>query len=130
MRNEDGISIILADSYDEVKRLLGVVNAQEAFPLSRLSELCYTHPEAVYYDSRKDVNHLETIAKQFKIRRGVISVDGKAEFLGFNVDWMTKVLADKKVADIEPAPIRRPVLELACMEEKDDPYEDLGYSRR
>lgn len=140
MRNDQGISIILTDSDDEVKHLIKQLGVEEAFPLAMLSKVCSTHPDAVYYEILETEEQLKCLAQCFSVRRGILSVKGKRSYLGFNVDWMAKTLVTRdleraieaSVPQLTQVPIARPapVLVVCNDEDRDDPYESLGYSRR
>lgn len=139
MRNDQGISIILTDSDDEAKHLIKQLGVGEAFPLTMLPKLCSTHPDAVYYEILDTEAELKCLAQHFVIRRGVISVNGKRSFLGFNADWMGKVLVTRDLERAIEASLPKalpvstarptPVLVVCNDDDRDDPYESLGYSR-
>lgn len=144
MRNEVGISIILTDNDAETKRLLEVVQAEEAFPLGMLPQLCLSNPDAVYYETLTNPDQLRYLAKCFSIRRGVLSIAGKREFLGFNVKWMAEVMMIRDLDEAIKAGVPNrdcvnqstdpktptPVFTAPEDDEREDPYEALGYRRR
>jgi len=141
MRNDQGISIILSDSDDEVKHLIKQLGVTDAFPLTMLSKVCVTHPDAVYYEILESEEQLLRLSENFKIRRGILSVNGKRQYLGFNVDWMAKTLVTRDLEKAIEASIPSlmttpslmrptPVLVVSNDEDREDPYEALGYSRR
>lgn len=135
MRNEQGLNIVLADNYDEVKRVLDILQVTEAFPLSQLSELCLRHPETTYYEVIAEEARIHQLLQYLHVRRGVISIKGKRSFEGFNVDWMGKILAASdldratKATQPEPPKIPKPVLVVSNDEDREDPYQALGYRR-
>ena len=135
MRNVQGINIVLADNDDEVKRVLDILQVTEAFPLSQLPELCLRYPEAVYYEVMAEEARIHQLLQYLHVRRGVISIKGKRSFEGFNVDWMGKILAASdldraiKAAQPEPPKLPKPVLVVSNDEDREDPYQTLGYRR-
>lgn len=148
MRNEEGISIILTDSDVETKQLLEIVHAKEAFPLGMLPQLCLSHPDAVYYETLVDPEQLKRLVKCLSIRRGVLSIKGKREFLGFNANWMREVMAARHLEEVskatdperdyvnlwtKPEANKHPTPTLVYSapeeEEREDPYLSLGYRR-
>lgn len=135
MRNEQGLNIVLADNDDEVKRVLDILQVTEAFPLSQLPELCLRYPEAVYYEVMAEEARIHQLLQYLHVRRGVISIKGKRSFVGFNVDWMGKVMAasdlDRAIKATQPEPpkLPKPVLVVSNDEDREDPYLALGYRR-
>lgn len=131
MRNDQGISIILTDSDEEVKYLITQLGVEEAFPLSMLSKVCTEHPEAVYYEVLDTEQQLKTLSQNFLVKRGIISVNGKRSYLGFNVDWMSKTLVTRDLEKAMESTIKKPVAlgPFFTEEDRDDPFESLGYSR-
>ena len=135
MRNEQGLNIVLADNDDEVKRVLDILQVTEAFPLSQLPELCLRYPEAVYYEVMAEEARIHQLLQCLRVRRGVISIKGKRSFVGFNVDWMGKILAtsnlDRATKDAQPEPpkLPKPVMVVSNDEDREDPYLTLGYRR-
>ena len=135
MRNEQGLNIVLADNDDEVKRVLDILQVTEAFPLSQLPELCLRYPEAVYYEVMAEEARIHQLLQYLHVRRGVVSIKGKRSFVGFNVDWMGKVMAasdlDRAIKATQPEPpkLPKPVLMVSNDEGREDPYLALGYRR-
>jgi len=139
----NGINIILADSDSEINTLINILGIADIHPLSSFQELFFIDPDAVYFVVHAATDKLSQLAEQFNIKRGVLSVGGHRKMLGFNVDWMTKLLAKKPAATLTTAGIptenvylnpRRTVAELTPVLqgeiERDDPYAELGYHRR
>ncbi len=124
-----GINLILADSHDTVKSICQTLGLDTVYPLSALPTRCMVEPDAVYFALGTTREELLQLSSFFNIRRGVICIAGKDEYLGSNVDWMTKLLVRKNeraaVASIRtftPQPVED--------DEKESPYEALGYARR
>jgi len=134
MRNENGINIILADTDAERLRVMHILNVTEAYPLSALPDVVGTGPEAVFYVVGDAPGQLERIVQCLSIRRGVLSIKGKRSFLGFNVDWMSRLLVerdlDNAIKATQPTPQPRTMTVIEGAFERDDPYESLGYCRR
>jgi len=136
MRNENGISIILADNEAEVDRLVRILGLTDVYPLSALAEMTVISTDTVFFAVQSDTAHLERLPNLLSVRRGVISIEGKRRHLGFNVDWMSRLLAEKDLDKaIEAAaviPVPKPAPKMTVIEgtfERDDPYESLGYRR-
>jgi hypothetical protein len=140
MRNDNGVSIVLADSESEVNRLLATLGVSVAHPLSSLQDVCLTEPDAVFTAVLDSQTKMERLTQFLTVRRGVMSFQGKRKFIGFNVDWMTRVLVtddlDRAITVAAQPPVEpvrtmpKPVLVVVNDEERDDPYAELGYGRR
>lgn len=136
MRNENGISIILADNEAEIDRLVRILGLTDVYPLSALAEMTVISTDTVFFAVQSDTAHLERLPNLLSVRRGVISVEGKRRHLGFNVDWMSRLLAekdlDKAIEAVADIPVPKPAPKMTVIEgtfERDDPYESLGYRR-
>lgn len=129
MINPTGINLILTDSLDSVKALCDALSVQTAHPLTELLDRCMQEPDAVYYIVGDSLEQLTTLSKNFNIRKGVIFFEGRKHFLGYNREWMTKVLVmrdlDNAISATSPVKITVP-----APEDRDDPFEALGYVRR
>jgi hypothetical protein len=136
MRNDNGVSIVLADSEVELQRLLKHLGVAVSYPLERLVEVSLSDPEAVFHIILTTQGEMDRLVQYLNVRRGVTSVAGKRNFIGFNVDWMTRMLAERdldQAIEVATAPVRpmpKPVLVRMDDEERDDPYAELGYVRR
>ena len=137
MRDRHGISIIMADSGDEVDSIIHLLGITEAFPLRSLEQMFQLDPDAVYFVVMRTKEEMTKFAEDFTVKRGVMSVGGHRSSLGFNVDWMSKILLKPRT---QPSPSVAAVVEKALPKaftaieipphiEKDDPYADLGYRR-
>ncbi len=127
MRNF-GINLILTDSMAEVEAIAKALDLVEVYPLDELTQHCLTNPDATYFQLGDQVQQLEQLAAYFTVRRGVIRVQGKDKFLGTNVDWMTKLLV--RTTHTAAKQVVQPIRTFSIQEEKDDPFQDLGYARR
>jgi len=127
MRNV-GINLILADSMSAVDAIAVELDIEEVYPVEELIQTYRTSPHATYFALGDSVPELEQLATYFTVRRGVIRVDGKDKFLGSNVDWMTKLLV--KTSKTAAAEKVQTIRSFTVPEEKDDPFEELGYARR
>lgn len=119
-----GISVIMActvEELDELDRVLGV----ESVWLTHITQHPVRDPDTAYRVLLSDRSAMESIVGLLNVKRGILFVEGKAEFIGFNRDWMTKALRwqGKRKEKPKPVPIQ------ATEWEKDDPWESLGYSR-
>lgn len=136
MRNDNGVSIVLADSEVELQRLLKHLGVAVSYPLERLVEVSLSNPEAVFHVILATQGEMDRLVQYLNVRRGITSVAGKRNFIGFNVDWMTRMLAERdldRAIEVATAPVRpmpKPVLVRMDDEERDDPYAELGYARR
>lgn len=132
MRDEIGISIILADSKEEVDRLVEVLGIEKAINFLDIRSVGDIDFDSVYYAIERRKDAMEKFASCIRIRRGVMSYQGKRDLMGFNRDWMTKIIAQpraqvkKVLSESMPAGFGR-VFE--NLHEKDDPHLDLGYRR-
>jgi hypothetical protein len=132
MRNENGISIILADSQLEVDKIMDVLGLTDVYEFRSVTQNFLTDPEAVFYVILKTKDEMIRFTEILSVRRGVISANGKRESIGFNVDWMKKIMAKSKA---DTARILKAALPVGFsntfegLAEKDDPHADLGYRR-
>lgn len=132
--SETGISIIISDSIDEVKAIATSLGAPDIFRLTTLEQMALIDPEAVFFTIMRTRREAEAFLKFFNVKRGVMSFQGgKREFVGFNIDWMRKLMNNvKPVATMQaPGVFQSTLSHLFSGEvgEKDDPYIDLGYTR-
>ncbi len=137
MRNNTGVSVVLADSETEVDAILVKLGVSHAYPLSQMSGEALNDPDPVFFAVLATQAKMDRLVQMLSVRRGITSVAGKRNFVGFNVDWMGKLMAerdlDKAIAEVTKAPAQvtmpKPVLVVPSDEERDDPYADLGYRR-
>lgn len=135
MVNKTGINIILADSHDAIESLKKVLGVEQVYLLSDLPDPTVSL-DAVFTMTDPDEGRLRHMAKMFNVQRGVLSINGKHEFLGFNVDWMSRLIVvrdlDNAVEPVTPTPevlLRGIAQVITGCYEKDDPFESLGYRR-
>ncbi|MNZ54931.1 hypothetical protein D3C78_728440 [compost metagenome] len=136
MRDRNGISIILADSNEAVDCILKDLSVEEAFPFRSLEQVFNLDPEAVYFAIFRTKAEMEKFASFLSVKRGVMCVDGKREIMGFNVDWMQKIILKPRNPISVPRAVNDPMVKampagfsIHLQGEKDDPYADLGYRR-
>jgi hypothetical protein len=136
MRNENGISIIIADSEDEALTIAAGLGITETHLIEALPHLLMPDLENEVFIAvlNGPVENMKSYANRFNVRRGVLSVKGKREFIGFNVDWMKKLMSRPKPSHDEVRVLKSsmPVGFSNVFEglaEKDDPHADLGYRR-
>ncbi len=119
MDKTTGINIILADSMEEVNLIAKIVGSPNVFQFKSFEQMCLIDPDAVYYAVLPTHDQMYDFIKYFNVRRGVVSSNGRRDMLGFNVDWMKKLIKAPK-AEIPRQGFQMP-------EERDDPYTSLGY---
>lgn len=135
MLNETGINILLVDSQDELRRLIKILAVERAYPLADIEDIAIDSLDEVFYLVYPDPTRLRRMTQLLSIKRGIISIGGKREFIGFNVDWMRRILAendlDKALEAVKPVPVIHPTPRgIVVDHEPDDPFLELGYSRR
>lgn len=114
-----GINIILADSIDEVNSIAHAIGNPSIFKFKSFEQMCLIDPDAVYYALLSTSEQMYEFIKFFNVRRGVVSSNGRRDMLGYNVDWMKKLIK-APVAKIPPKGFQIP-------EDREDPYQSLGY---
>ena len=120
---EHGINLIVADSAEEIENLRKILGVTSVSALKSLEQMVFVDPDTVFFSVLRTKKEMEKLFGFFTVKRGVMSYGGHRDLVGFNVDWVKKILASKKSAEL-PKPIVIPQ-----PEEKDDPYTDLGYRR-
>lgn len=128
MRSTDtGISIILADSAEEVTRLCNVLGVAKPVAFRSLEQMFAIDSDAVYQVILRSKQEMLNFCKFLNIKRGVLSANGHCEAVGFNVDWMRKLLIRKDGLRPDKSPV---VAAGIIAAERDDPFLELGYGRR
>ena len=130
MYNRSGISIILADSHEEIESLLKVVEVEQAFPLKDIQQTFMIDQDAVYYAVLPNQEQMDRLLQYFSVKRGVTSVAGKRSCVGYSVDWIKLCLRRTTNPSRIPTVTVPPNVDNVLFEEKEDPFADLGYKGR
>ena len=120
---EHGINLIVADSAEEIENLRQILGVSSVSALKSMEQMIFVDPDTVFFSVLRTKQEMEKLFSFFTVKRGVMSYGGHRDLVGFNVDWVKKILASKKSAE----PPKQIVIPQP--EEKDDPYADLGYRR-
>lgn len=119
---EHGISLIIADSMEEINSIRLALGVGEVSALKSFEQMIFIDPNAVFYAVFRSKREMEQLAQYFTVKRGVISYNGHRELIGFNVDWVKKLLTAPKERVLDSVPVGIPM-----EEERESPFESLGY---
>ena len=122
---EHGISIIIADSMEEVHEIRKILGVSEVFALRSIEQVIFVDKDTVFYSVLRTRREMDALVEYLNIKRGVISSNGRRENIGFNVDWVKRMLAPKK----EPAKKMPLGISIPMDEDREDPFMSLGYVR-
>lgn len=130
-----GISLILVDNEDEVARVAKLLNVTQTSPLSdMINHLDVMDDIAFVQVFDGTLAHAVSYLHAFNIRRAILSHSGKFEAYGHDMGWLQVTLQSANVP-VKKGVLPPPVFKFdqangfAQVEEKDDPYTDLGYRR-
>lgn len=122
------LSIIMADTESEVERLISLLELEAVHSIKDLATAILEEPDPVFWVVIPNEQSMQQLVSVLKVRRGIMSIQGKINYVGFNKDWMVKTLTANK--PVKPSVPSRSVTISTQMEwVKDDPYTDLGYTR-
>ena len=119
----NGINIIVADSHEEALAIARDINCVSPMKFESIVHLFMNEPNQVYYIILNNQIQAKMFLDNLNVKRGVVSFSGKREFVGFNVDWMKRLLATKSVGKELKKPIKIP----QTAEDSGNAFTDLGY---
>lgn len=115
----EGIDILIVDDEHTLPYARRVLGLSATRPLSELLSITET-PDAVFHIVVACESNVDTIASVFNVRRGAYITTSTKKAIGYNVDWVKRLLTAPKAIAIH----------VSDDDEKDDPYESIGYSRK
>ncbi|MNP89149.1 hypothetical protein D3C85_15520 [compost metagenome] len=118
--NNHGISLIIADSADEIKDIARMLGTGQPSMLKSFESLFFVDPDTVFYCVLRTRAEMDRLVKCFNVRRGVVSHNGHRELVGFNVDWAKRLLVTSK-------PVSQPMTFDVFSEDRESPFEAIGY---
>ena len=133
----EGISLIIVDDEQEVARVLQLLGVDEAVPLGDMVKVLDRLYDVVFYEVFEgSMANAEKYLHAYNVRRAIVVHEGKAKAFGRDLNWIKQSLQCKArlvEEGILPPPnlnfVRQPPV-WHQQEERDDPYTELGYSRR
>lgn len=136
MRGE-GISLILVDNESEVGRVVELLKVTRTAPLDDMINHLDTMYEIAFvkvFDGT--MAHAESYLHAYNIRRALLVHSGKVKAFGRDLGWL-QVSLQSTAPVVEKGVLPPPVFKFDFqqtkgfeqVEEKDDPYTELGYRR-
>lgn len=123
---DGGISLLVVDTPENLSLLRDKLGVGEPMHIDNLISNVSQVEDLVFYTPFHDGRTLaEQYITSFNIRRAVIAIGDKVTVHGRDLGWMKAVVAAKAT----PAPNQCVRHGIAIPEERDDPWQDLGYTR-
>lgn len=133
----EGISLILVDNESEVGRVAKLLKVTHTAPLDdMINHIDQMHEIAFVKVFDGTLKHAESYLHAYNIRRALLVHSGKVKAFGRDLGWL-QVSLQSTAPVVEKGVLPPPVLKFDFkeskgfeqVEEKDDPYTDLGYRR-
>ena len=122
---DGGISLLVVDTPENLSKLTKKLGIGQPMHIDNLISNVSQVEDLVFYTPFHDGRTLaEQYITSFNIRRAAIAIGDKITVHGRDLGWMKAV-----VATAAPEPHQRVCQGITIPEERDDPWEDLGYRR-